>query len=494
MSAVIAIHWTESALHYVVLAQQGQIQASGSVAVAPETEPLALGPRLAEALAPYSPARAKVIVAVDRNALEWQHLSLPPCPSDELPELVRMQSDRDLNSSDKDLGFDFLPLVGDEQTPYQVLTVTLTPSELTTINEVFRAANLSLEHLVPLAVGWPAITQQATPCVNLGTNIFIGLQANEATLWATRSEHVVLFRQFQLPSTADPADLAPAIGSELRRTLLVLSQHPDRSTPKVSLVGNSSDQLSGLANTLNDQLEVTVQTLEVVTQHPNLDSSATTTLPLVGLANAVALGNQPLVDLLHPRRSPQKQIDVRTYALAATAGALLLALFGWLSYAKLQAPLHQAEADRAELTLLEEPLDALKEDEQQAASIRDWKAEAPNFLIHLQQISQCLRPKALDAEDFSVDQDVVLDKLQLDKRELRLGALARNSKAVTPLEDRLRAVAYGAQRGKSDLSKTLKDYPWSFQSLVTITSASDNADRQANEDETSSTPTEEPPS
>jgi len=483
MPATIALHWTETELHYVLVQDDGQVEAAADVALKSDIDSTAIGQLLAEALAPYSPGRAKVIVALGRKSLQWQHLLLPPCSADELPDVVRLQVDHDLSPTDEEIGFDFLPLVGDEQTPYQVLTVALTARELEKIRQVCRAANLTLQRIVPLAAGWPALTEQASPRVKRGTQIFVAPQAHEATLWATRAGRVVLFRQFQLATSEDQASSAATLGSELRRTLLALSQHAEsqhaeNGKPTISLVSVQREQLTVLAKTLEEQLDVSVQSLAVTAQHRAFTHQASFA-PLAGLAIDQAKDHPPLVDLLHPRRRPQAKVNVRTYALASAAAMLLVTWLGWTSYAKLNAPLHQAAADRAELTLLEKSLEELKTDEQRAAAIRDWNAVAPNLLLHLQQVSKSIRPQTLGDEGFLSDQDVVLEKLDFDKRQLTLEALARNSRAVQPLEARLRASAYRPQRIKSDPSETIKEYPWHWKSTIEITTASDSFDSAA---------------
>ncbi len=474
MPTAIALHWNEKSLHYAV-AQDGQIEAASSIPLEPNMSPEAIGQRLAESLAPYSSGRAKTIVALSRSKLQWQHLSLPPCPAEELPALVQLQAERDFNSNEDDLGFDFLPLAGDEQTPHEVLTVAVDAGELASIRQVCQAADLALERLVPLTTGWPALVNQASPGTKLGTQIYVALTATEATLWAIRIGQVVLLRQFQLAASNEPATIASAVGSELRRTLLALSQHANNGPPAISLVGNQHLQLAELSKLLKEKLKVSVQPLDVTTQHPGLDIKGSSP-PLAGLAADESLGHRPLVDLLHPRRRPQANINVRTYALAGTAGILLLALVSWLGYTNLQAPLNQAATDQAELTLLEKPLDSLKNFEQRAETIRNWNAEVPNLLLHLEQVSRLIRPKTLDSENFADEHDVVLEKLSLEKRQLTFDALARNNRAVQPLEARLRKANYRSQRGKSDPSTSVPKYPWHFKSTIEITSASDNFD------------------
>ncbi|MGI9430320.1 MAG: hypothetical protein ACR2NM_16785 [Bythopirellula sp.] len=486
MSKAIAIYWNDSQLAFVV-ADDGTVEALDSIAVDAKLDAATLGKRLSDALEPYAPARFKTIVALGRESLEWQHLSLPPCPADELPELVRMQADREFSGGDEDVGFDYLSLAGDEKTAHQVLTVSIDSDRLATIREACQTANLALERIVPLASGWPSIAQQTSSGASLGTQVLVAPEDKSATLWATRAGRVVLVRQFQLAASAEPELRTTAVVNELRRTLLSLSQHEDRGNPQVALLGEQTESLAALAQSLNDQLGLAAAVHDVAADLPTLPTHNTSApmLPLAGLAIDETLAVEPLVDLLHPHQRSKAEINVRTYSLAAIAGVLFLALLTWTGYARLQAPLKQAAADRAELQLLAESLDDLQVFEAKAAAIRNWESEAPNLLLHLQQLSKSFRPQALDEQKFPTDQDVLLEKLDLNKRQLTIDALARNSQAVQPLEARLRESAYRPQRGKSDPSEIVKEYPWHFKSTIEITSASDPA---------SSPPEEEPKS
>ena len=474
MSAVVALYWNQPTLQMVV-ARSGRIQVADSIELEPGASPAALGQRLAEALTPHSLGRTKTVVAIGRQTLEWQHLSLPPCPPEELTDVVRLQADQDLSAGDDEVGFDYLPLVGDEQTSYQVLTVEIPSAELDKIREICRAANLTLDRVVPLATGWPALALQAAQGTAASTTIFVAPQTKEAMLWATREGKIVIFRQFQIAATEDHSTLQAAIGSELRRTLLSMPQHAQSGPTSVLLVDRQANSLQEVANSLDAALDVSVGSIDLTSQHEALAASQPSAAPLAGLALDELQGTRPVVDLLHPRRRPHAQVNVRTYALAATAAILCVALLGWTGYARLQAPLDQAAVDQAELTLLNEPLEQLEEYEQRAAAIRNWTTAAPNMLVHLQQVSKQIRPHALDAEDFPVDQDVVLESLAFDKRKLTIDALARNSRLVAPLEMRLRDVDYLPQRDKSDASQTLPGYPWHFKSTVEVTPASDTA-------------------
>lgn len=494
MSTVVALHWNTSSLHYAVVkggvAKGSQIVASGRGEITTEGGTGAISRQITDQLSQHLSGRAKVVVAVPRSNLTWQHLTLPPCPVDELTDLVRLQSDQEIDvAPDEDLGFDYLPLAGDENTPYQVLTVGIDPRRLGDIQRIAREANLSLDRLVPLSSGWPALVQQAGLTSTAESQLFVAPTAGEAALWAMEGEKVVLFRQFPYPNmdnqNADEPNSAAvaqakAIGSELRRTLLALSQSSSFGKTQITIVGSNNEQLSMLARNLDEQLEPKVQAIalpEKLSTLNDLDAATPQFMALAGIALHEASGVIPLVDLLNPRRRPKTKANYRTYTLAAIAASLLLVILGWSGYSNLTGPLEKAAEDQAALDLLEESLEQLAAYEQNATAIRNWQAETPNVLVHLQQLSKSIRPTQLSDEEFPVDRDLILQKLNLDKRRLVLDALAKDDRAVQPFERRLREADYTPERGKSGPSNQ-KDYQWKIQSIIEVDAASDAAANQ----------------
>lgn len=472
MSTVVALHWNSSALQYVV-ARNGRVETYSTVALEPGLSPTSIGKKLADELSQQVSGRVKTIVALARNSLQWQHLALPPCPADELPDLVRLQSDREFGG-DEDVGFDYLPLAGDEHSPYQVLTVGAGDAELNRVRQVCQEANLTLDRIVPLASGWPALAAQAK-LDRSDAQVFVAPLKSEATLWGTQANRVVLFRQVQYATSEDPVPKQKVIESELRRTLLSLSQNPNFAKPSISLVSDAKHPLTALAQHLDHQLENKVQAVNLVESHTGLADMLTATdelLPLAGIALDESKSKVPLVDLLNPRRRPKAEINYRTYALAGVAATLLALMLGWTGYRNLNAPLEKAAEDRAAIALLEESREELAEFEQDAAAVRDWLAESPNLLVHLQHLSQTIRPESLKEDEFPLDRDVALQKLNLDKRQLVIDALARNDRAVQPFESRLRKANYSPERGRSGPSKQ-EGYVWQFQSIIEIDSESD---------------------
>jgi hypothetical protein len=475
MSRVIVIHWEPGTLRATVVhPTSGRAEVEAVMEVPwDDGDDDAVGRKLAEVLDRYSPSRARVVVSVSRQALAWQHLSLPPCPDEDLPDLVRLQSDYNHSSSGDLVGLDFLPLSGDAQMPHRVWAISLSQARLTKLHRMLRAAELKNECLVPLALGWAAWARHSAAAEKQKATIWVAPQGAEPTIWATVGGRVVLFRQVQLPRD-DAAVLAAAVANELRRTLLAFSQEqPQAGDPRVQLVGDRWEVLAQLADELGTKLQRKVQAVKAETAVAGLgqDGASEVSLPTLGLALDEAAGNAPLVDLLHPRRRPPPRTSRRTYALAATAAASLAALVGWQGYANLQAPLTAAETAQAEIQLLQRSSDAMREYEQRASSIRGWLANSVNLLDELGVLSNHVRPEPLNAESFPADDDVVVGKVVLQNRQFTIDALAKENRDVQPLENRLRDGVHRVQRGKTEPSDALPGYPLAFQSIVDVTDA-----------------------
>ncbi len=432
-----------------------------------------IGQLLKEALAPYKPGRAKIVLAIGRDLLKWQHLELPPCPPAELPDLVYMQAGFDTTRTGESIGFDFLPLTGDNQTANQTLAVSLTSENLNRLQEVCAAADLSPTRYVPLSLGWPAITRRATRGDEQPASIFVAPFAHEATIWATIGSELVLFRQVHLPAADNLGELSTTVAAELRRTAFALShQHPEDKGVSAWIVGKRPDEVTQLTEMLGEQLEFEVQPMDfasdaaLLTTKSGDEDSTSHILPLAGLAFDEAVGNAPPVDLLHPRQRPAPRTGQRTYALLAAVLFALIAYGGWLGYKELHAPVEKSDFNRAMLAKLAESEKELVADEQFAGAIREWQEESVNILTELQTLSEKIRPLALDAEEFNVEQDVMLKKLEIGGTRIDMDAALRTYSAVADLESRLREGTGRVQRDTAEENEDPPNYLWLISASV----------------------------
>ena len=477
MPQVIVLHWEKHTLRAVVAGRRVahlEVDAVIDIPFEEDADAESIGNQLKIALAPHRPSRAKIVLAISRHLLSWQHLDLPPCPAEDLPDLVYMQAGFDTTRTGEAIGFDFLPLSGSDQSPHRVLAISLQAEELTLLRNICEAADLTPNRFVPLSLGWPAAAQRATRGDEQPIGIFVAPFAQEATIWATIDGQIVLFRQLFLPPAEDLEALSKALAAEFRRTLMAVSQeHPELTGASAWIVGKRPDEVSQLAELVDDKIEFAVQPMDFASDSALLSTkgssevSTSDTLPLAGLALDEAAGNAPPVDLLHPRKRPAPRAGKRTYALAGLVLLSLVTYGGWLGYGELNAPVELADTARAELALLSESEKKLEEDVEFVTAIHDWQDDSMNLLSELQKISSKMRPLPLESEEFNLEQDVVLRKLDIAGKLFSIDAALRTYPAVINLESRLRDGTGRVQRGQLEELGSPPDYDvWIFRASI----------------------------
>jgi hypothetical protein len=426
----------------------------------PSGEGLARGKAIHSALASWKVGRLAAVLAVPRSDLTVQNLDLPPMPVDDLPELVHLQAERDIQLSEDGEGFDFLPLAGDEEHPYRVMGAGMAGSQWKQVKAACDASDLKFSRVVPEPFGWVELGRRALgPRDADALGVFSAIIERQAVVWASHGDKLRLIRTVWLPADDNAAADAAALGNELRRTLLALAQSHDAGVaiPRCYYIGENADEIAGeLGATISKPVQAS--TLEkLLDVHAEFDLKAAglslvEIAPLAALAAAAAEGRAAPLDLLHPRRRPPAPSRTRTYALAAAAALAGVAMIGWQGYRNIREPLELAEAADAERKALAPTLEAYAADEAKAAAIRTWLGQSANLLTEFDNVSMRLRPEPLSSEKFPVDQDLMLTKLVLANRQLTFDAAAKSNDAIPPAERRLREGSYRVERGAVELN------------------------------------------
>jgi hypothetical protein len=199
MSRAIVVQLGPQVLRAVVASGVGdalQIEAVVSVPV-DGTDLTTAERQLASALEAQHPQKARVLVAVPSTSIKWQYLSLPPCPPEDLPALVKMQLDIETSRDDEEIGYDFLPFAVDDQKPQRILAGILKVADLARVRNFYRIAGLKVDSILPVAMGWPALAEMID-WSDVGTRVCVALYEREATICGVHDGQSVLFRQVQL--------------------------------------------------------------------------------------------------------------------------------------------------------------------------------------------------------------------------------------------------------------------------------------------------------
>lgn len=467
MNRVIILHWCSADCRVLVLRGTGSQMDVEAVTDLPTSEsPAEMGRQIAAAVASYAPQRTSLVVAVGRDLLQWQHLQLPPCPEEDLPDLVRLQSDYATNGTDDPSGLDFLPLAGSADQPHQLWSIALAPSRLTKLRQVLAATELSVKHVVPAALGWPQFANEPSGAED--GRIWVAPLGGEPVIWCTAHQRVVLFRQLTLPP-ADSPEFATAIANQVQRTEFAFrQQHPEINSTETYLVGTESPHLTSLGTDLSAQLDRKIEIPPCRMNVTHSQSPEAVAEPIIGLAAATIAGEKPAVDLVNPHAPPAPATRMQTYYLAAAAALALVALVGWQAYRGLQEPLDRAAEMQAEIDLIEETSGDLSQAEIEAAAIRTWLDNSVNLLTELRTISTHVRSEPLDSESFEVEDDIVIGKIELRNRQFTIDAYARENSDLQPVEYRLRDGKHRVRRGETSQATDVNGYPVKFTTIVDV--------------------------
>jgi hypothetical protein len=283
--------------------------------------------------------------------------------------------------------------------------------------------------------------------------IFASITGRQAVVWATERDSLRLIRTIWLPDAVDIDEQLPVLAGELRRTLMALSHGHAAQQADIACL-YCGDRAAEAAERLSSVLSREVHAAPLSTIMDDTAAreiaSAIEWAPLAALGASLTAHRQPLADLLHPRRRPAPPSRRRSYALVGAAAALAAALIAWKGYRNINEPKEIAVAADAQRQALALQLEALAKDETKAAAVQNWLDDSINLLTELDGLGEQLRPKPLDAADFKADEDVVVTKLAVTGRQIALEAAARAAAALPPIEHRLRAANYTADRGAID--------------------------------------------
>jgi hypothetical protein len=502
MSRIIAIHCNGNLLQIVVVKHRPTGNAVEAVFAAPIAElddPATIGRRLAELLVPYRQGHLQTCFCPDRNQLIWQALTLPPAPESDLSDLVRFQIAQKMPLSDSKTRWDFLHYSGSEETPHQVLAIGIGPKEIGQIEQIAAAADLKVDHLVPIQAGWITMVRRVVGGDGHDrpdsheSRFHVASEAGVATLWIMTGGKVTLLRTFHLPETKEETALLRKVADEIRRTRMAVAQaEPHSHIRGITLAGHLSSKT--LAESLAQALDIPVDLAKIEPlpnalpsvpepgphgESPEMGDSpekagprAYARLPLAGIALVLADGHLPMLDLLHPRHTPTAPNRRRTYWLAALAAAVLVLWLGWKGNENLFGPKRAAARAEQELATLQSSTDQNQEVQQQAIVIRKWADGGMNLLDTLERLSLDLRPSRLDAEDFNAKEDLVVIGMTMDRTQLQLDAEAREKATVGKLETRLRQDQLSVQRDNPKQAKQLEQYGWPFRLILEPSSKS----------------------
>jgi hypothetical protein len=388
---------------------------------------------------------ATVVVAIGGDAIRSRRVSTPTVPDDELPDLVRMQVERDANAGSV---IDFVPLA-----PESGRSAVLACWCDAAVIDHWRSVATQLG-------GKPGVV--TARAIADAEAIASAVPTEGTTLAVTRSGDeldFVLLDQGR-PAFVRSARITPGEGSsaggpllELRRTLLA-AEGVTRSGVERTIAHDGALDRVDVAS-LGETRVVRVE------RSPD------------ALEQAIAGGVRPTIDLAAPRRAKPPAKDWRLRGLLAGAAASGLVAATWGAYAKIAALDSQIASAEARRASAQSGADEFAPYRQQVEAIDRWLATDVTWLDELDRLVTRLRPVGVKSEEFPRESDAKLVQLVATARvegDQPGGVLSLQAAAANPtmaaLEGRLRDAVHPVEPLSTAESNAPDAYRYQYRAAI----------------------------
>lgn len=381
----------------------GQRAALQSVLVLERGDEAAGNAQLVQQLRQAVPSSAKspqpVALILPRQQVTIHHIELPLVPDDEIPDMIRLQAAMRLTVPVESVCMDFVPLpVPAGSTTRDVLLVT-TPQD--TINEIRRTLSACQLELAEVRVSSFCIaaalanagqlTAQADPAV---VDVLVLLRDDFLEVTVLRGTQVV-FAHSGAAWTA-PDGIERAVRAELSRARMAAAESlGEYRVGRLVLIGRPE-----ITAAVSDQIAARMDQAQIQRLDP-LATLFSGSLPagvppetLVAVAGALTADGSRVVeavDLINPRRAPERRDLRRVKILGGALAALLVFALVWnwrqSRLAELQAELDVVETEASELR---DGLNRGQPDSDLAKLVEQWVARDLNWLDEITRLKQLL--------------------------------------------------------------------------------------------------------
>ncbi len=483
MADLLLIDWDDHEARLLTGSTSGgglRVEKALAAPVEGDASPNTIAAALRPILANLSHGKRNVVLVLGGRDVQSRLLRVPPVPTDELPDLVRLRASTEFPIADDAAAIDFLPIDEQAGQPITVFAARMTAKTIAAAREVCNKLHVSPDSITMRGCGVAILAAAHNRPANVGVGLLIVRRGTELDLVGTLNDRLALVRSVSLASDSNADSLGPAAAREIRRTLAAITSelvasHVDSTT---WVVGDETDKQ--LADYCSRGLPRQIQQVEyadLVSSDVAWPDGAVAFAGMNGMGLALAKRKLP-IDFLSPRKPAEKPTPVRAYALAAALAALVFLGGGWLSYSKVASLERAAAADIEERQVVDSDVEKLADEVRNSRDVEQWLATDVNWLDEIDRIATTLRPEPLDNHDeFQPDRDVVLSLLSAKKAAAKRGVGGtieldggvRDEDVLENLENQLRGP--GRQVNPKTLIKDSEEAPyiWAFRAEVVVT-------------------------
>ena len=364
--------------------------------------PAELGEKLSTSLSSAGVSATEAIVVFPRELVTFHRIELPNLRDDELADMVKLQAATRLTVPVESVNLDFAPLpVKPGASTRDVLLVTAPQKHVSEVQACLSACGLELSGLrvSSFGIGASVVHSGLLSKTASSENVeaFVSLGSDSIEMIFMTGHHVAFSHSGASWTSIDGVE--QAVRAEISRARMAAAEDMGNYTvSRLTLIGSPE-----ITQAVPDSVASRLNNAEVVRIDP--EGSLLTCQPPEGLAasdmlaisGAVANSQSAAVeaiDLVNPRRTPEKKDYGRLKVIASVGAAALILIGGW-KWRDSQVRGYQAEATRlsSEAQAIEDDYKSkpAKAERTLANRISDWSARDISWLDEMQKIQTLMQ-------------------------------------------------------------------------------------------------------
>ncbi|MDR3109169.1 MAG: hypothetical protein LBU65_05715 [Planctomycetaceae bacterium] len=363
--------------------------------------------------------KCDTIIVLPRSEVEVRQMSFPYVPVDEIPDMARFQAAREFNSYDVASPLDYL-LFDEISVPLgysttslpvlgrRILASMIPSSQMTKLTTLCDACKLRLKRIVLRPSEVTALWRRNSNFDSSQTYLLVELDSEVVSQTVIHHGQPIFMRSPRLPlgvfrddAEVDDGDATDSMIAELKRTQFAVSNEVQPVTIGSIVLCGTTEKHKQIADDIHAALSVSVALFDPwsTIKHGKITSE---TLPhseqyaaLIGVLNEVAANKPSDIDLLNPKRPPEKVGKRQLVTLVS--GVAIVLLFAALAYGYVRRVSLENELKDLQnrVTQLKEEEKVTKKLRTDLSAIDTWAADRIDWFEQLEWLSQHL-PKSED--------------------------------------------------------------------------------------------------
>lgn len=428
--------------------------------------PREIGQKLSTALDGAGIKTEEAVVVFPRDLVTFHRITLPNLGDDEIPEMVRMQAATRLTVPVESVCLDFVPLpieAGAEVR--EVILVTLPQQYVTQVGEALAVCQLRLSSVRVSSFGIAASAVNAgLVSSNQGSDsveAIIALGSDSIEMIFMDGNSVAFSHSGASWTTIDAAE--QAVRAEVSRARMAAAEDMGTySVSRLTLIGSPEVTAvvpDSITRRLNDAAVVRVDPNELLITGDFGAVSASDMLAISGAmvgGRSSAVGN---VDLINPRKAPEKK-DYSRLKKLLVGGGLALAIVGAWKYRDSRISAYETETAKikSDISSMKDRYKQSGTELELAAEIQSWSDRDISWLDEMMKVREIMG---------STERVFIKDvKFQHSDSRTHVGTISANGLAksrrdIEDLERRLREAGYDVT--PNEMQQSLRDPDYSME-------------------------------